>query len=59
MGNNIFPLRTAFPIWMSYNKKCEINTKRFTTHPSLKEVAINEWTGEYALPGQKAIHILV
>lgn len=59
MGENVFPLRTAFPIWISFNRKCAINTPQFDLNPNLKEIRINEWTGQLALSHEKGIAILV
>lgn len=58
LGENVFPLRTAFPIWISFNKKCTIGTSQFELNPSLKEVRIDEWTGQPVMPDQKGISIL-
>jgi penicillin-binding protein 1A len=58
LGENVFPLRTAFPIWISFNKKCPIEIAQFELNPSLKEIRINEWTGQPVLPDEKGITIL-
>ncbi len=53
LGENVFPLRTAFPIWISFNKKMPIETAQFELNPSLREIRINEWTGQPVLPNEK------
>ncbi len=45
MGENIFGVRTAFPIWLSINQQIEHPIKNFSYDPSLKEVSINWKTG--------------
>ena len=46
MGNNIYPLRTALPIWLTFNRELDCQQKTFTFDPSLREIMINEKTGE-------------
>jgi penicillin-binding protein 1A len=58
MGKNVFPFRTAFPIWMSFNRKVQAAQKeskgmqmigdqqKFSYDPSLTEVLVNEKTGQ-------------
>lgn len=45
MGTNIFPLRTAFPIWLSLYHALQPASERFTFDSSLKEYYIHEKTG--------------
>jgi penicillin-binding protein 1A len=45
MGKDIYPLRTAFPIWLQCNKVFGIGKKFFAYDSSLKEVFIDENTG--------------
>ncbi|MDP3889060.1 MAG: PBP1A family penicillin-binding protein [bacterium] len=45
MGKNIYPFRTALPIWLSFNREIPSEQKVFTFDPSLHEVLINEYTG--------------
>ncbi len=50
MGKNIFPLRTAFPIWMGFNRQVPCAQKKFSYDPSLTEIMINEKTGRETRP---------
>ncbi len=45
MGNNIYPIKTALPIWLTFNRGVSCVHKTFTFDPSLHEVAINEYNG--------------
>lgn len=45
MGKDIYPLRTAFPIWLNFNKACPPVQKQFLYDSSLKERLIDEKTG--------------
>lgn len=49
MGKNIYPLRTAFPIWMGLNRELQFDRKKFSFDPSLQEICINRKTGEPTL----------
>lgn len=60
MGNNVYPIRTAFPIWLAFNRVIESPEKTFSYDPSLQKKIINERTGlpsELGKPG--AISILM
>ena len=61
MGKNVYPLRTAFPVWIGLNREIDFTHKRFSYDPSLKEICINSKTGEPTLNGTDpdAISILV
>lgn len=59
MGENIFPSRTAFPIWLAVNRVLPCTQKQFTFDPSLQTVYINQFTGTPASAGDKyAVAIL-
>jgi penicillin-binding protein 1A len=45
LGRNVFPLRTAFPIWLSLYHAIQPAPERFTFDSSLKEYYIHEKTG--------------
>lgn len=45
MGQNIYPARTAFPIWFGVNKKIGSTQAFFNFDPALKEITIDENTG--------------
>lgn len=49
MGVNIYPIRTAFPIWIGLNREIDFGNKRFSYDSSLKEVCVNSKTGQQAL----------
>jgi len=46
MGEDIFPVRTAFPIWLAYNRGIPIVRTKFTYEPSLQEVTVHGSTGK-------------
>jgi len=46
MGKNVYPLRTAFPIWMGLHRTMEYTQKQFTFDPLLQELVIHEKTGQ-------------
>lgn len=46
MGANVYPLHTAFPIWIGLHREITANKKRFSYDPSLREIIINERTGK-------------
>lgn len=59
MGDNVYPIRTAFPIWLAFNRAIDQPEKTFSYDPSLKKIIIDERTGlpsELGKPG--AISIL-
>lgn len=60
MGNNVYPIRTAFPIWKEFTCSFSYSKKKFTYDPSLKEILIHEKTGEilYNSKNPEAITIL-
>jgi len=61
MGKNVYPLRTAFPIWIGLNREIDFKNKKFSYDPSLKEICINSKTGQPTLNGtdSDAISILI
>ncbi|MCA9770291.1 PBP1A family penicillin-binding protein [Candidatus Dependentiae bacterium] len=61
MGKNVYPLRTAFPIWLELNKKIVCSKKHFSYDPSLRPLFIDEKTGEIVVSGSKKgiIEILI
>ncbi len=60
LGDSIYPIRTAFPIWLSFNRTIKNEIKQFVYDPELEEVVINErtgrWTHEY---DEDAVEILI
>ena len=46
LGDNVFAVRTAFPIWHRLHKRIGCVQKQFVYDPSLREMHINWWTGE-------------
>jgi len=60
MGRNVYPLRTAFPIWIGLNIELDFETKKFSFDPSLTEVCINRKTGKVTTENDKeAIAVFV
>ncbi len=43
---DVYPLTTAFPIWVDMHAKLQPAQKHFTYHQSLKPILINQWTGK-------------
>lgn len=46
MGDDIFPIKTAFPIWLELHNKLKPTGKKFIYDSSLKHIFINQWTGK-------------
>jgi len=46
MGKNVFPIRTAFPIWLAINCAVPSSVKKFSMDPSLHECVIDAFTGK-------------
>lgn len=46
LGENIFPVKTAFPIWYYFYKKLNLEDQEFSVDPTLKLVKIHEKTGK-------------
>lgn len=46
LGTNIYPLKTAFPIWLNLHRSLTTTPQQFTHDPSLQVRHINEWTGQ-------------
>jgi penicillin-binding protein 1A len=46
MGKNVYPVHTAFPIWLAINRSIFTTTSRFSYDLSLKEIVINKFTGQ-------------
>ena len=60
MGNNVYPIRTAFPIWLVFNRAIESPEKKFSYDPVLQKKVIDERTGLPSQLGKKgAISIFV
>jgi penicillin-binding protein 1A len=45
MGDNVYPIRTAFPIWLAFNRAIEEKEEQFLYDPALHKVIIDERTG--------------
>jgi penicillin-binding protein 1A len=60
MGDDVYPIKTAFPIWLAFNKATDLVEKTFSYDPSLRKVIIDERTGLPSTLGKPgAISILV
>lgn len=56
MGVNVYPLHTAFPIWIGLHREISARQKQFAFDPSLKEVAIDERSGRPVVnSGEKGV----
>ena len=45
MGANVYPIRTAFPIWLDFTRATDKKQHKFVYDPSLQEICIHEKTG--------------
>lgn len=60
MGENVYPIRTAFPVWLSYHRLVHDPIKHFSYHRSLQEQWIDGVTGAFVQPFDPgAIRILL
>lgn len=60
MGDDVYPIRTALPIWLAFNRAVESTQKEFSYDPSLQKVVIDKYTGVALESGRSdAITILV
>jgi penicillin-binding protein 1A len=60
MGENVYPIRTALPIWLAFNRAVEHGEQKFSYDPSLSQVVIDERTGLPSTLGKRgAISILI
>lgn len=60
MGQNVYPIRTAFPIWLAFNRAIDQTEKTFSYDPSLQVHIIDERTGLPSAQGKPgAIAILM
>lgn len=46
MGQDIYPVRTAFPLWLDMMKGVSFNNAAFTYSPLLQEVVVHKETGK-------------
>lgn len=61
MGKDVYPTQTAFPLWVGFNRSLQHLHTHFTWEPSLKEIIINDRTGDqsYYKWNNSYINILV
>ncbi|MCX5925415.1 MAG: transglycosylase domain-containing protein [Candidatus Dependentiae bacterium] len=60
MGNNVYPVKTAFPIWLAFHRSAQSSQASFVFDPSLQEIYIDQYTGQCSERGKPdAIKILV
>lgn len=61
MGKNVYPIRTALPIWLDLHRSIKPSCLNFSYDSSLREVIINERTGSFMhdsrLPGAISIFV--
>jgi penicillin-binding protein 1A len=55
LGKNIYPSKTAFPIWLGVHKQYHDPKKKFMYDPSLREITINVFTGQLLTPEQRTV----
>lgn len=48
LGQDVYANKVTFPIWLDFNKQIKSDKKHFYIDPTLKEVAIDWFTGEPA-----------
>ncbi len=53
MGDNVFAVRTAFPIWLEFNRKIETTRKTFKYDSDLLEQFIDPYTGQKVSEGSE------
>lgn len=60
-GESVYPLRTAFPIWIGLNRELSSSRKKFSFDPRLTELCVNSRTGKRSSQSSdsQAITILV
>lgn len=46
MGNNAYPIHTAFPIWFDLHRAVSYNKKQFDYDPQVREVSVDWYTGQ-------------
>lgn len=46
LGQNVFPVHTAYPIWLAFHKQVPTKIKQFSFNPSLKPVLVDWKTGK-------------
>ncbi len=46
MGKNVYPLHTAFPVWIGLHRELTSNKMHFSFDPSLQEIVIDEKSGK-------------
>jgi len=60
MGKYVYPVQTAFPIWLDFNRCITHTRKTFLYDPTLQEVTIHERTGKHVSDDDpQAITILI
>ncbi len=60
LGRSVYPLHTAFPIWIGLHRELHTKQKSFTYDPTLQEIYIDERTGkQVGSKGKRAIAIYV
>ena len=47
MGRSVFPIHTAFPIWLEFHKLVKTKQKKFLFDSSLQSIFIDSKTGEF------------
>jgi penicillin-binding protein 1A len=51
MGTNVYPIKTAFPIWLALYRSLTHQVKEFVYDPSLREVVIDAYSGQPSRAG--------
>ncbi len=46
LGKNVYPITTAFPIWLAFNRVVSSDEKKFSYDPPLQVITIHEKTGK-------------
>ncbi len=61
MGKSVYPLHTAFPVWIGLHRELISNKKHFSFDPSLREIFIDEKSGKRVADARRkgAISIFV
>lgn len=62
MGKNVFPLHTAYPLWLDFHTTLKTKKKKFSFDASLKEVLADWKTGKivpHAVQGKEIMPFLI
>lgn len=59
MGTNVYPIKTAFPLWLSFNSAIQHPVKKFLYDAMLKEITINKYSGKEVHKGSSQSYTIM